>query len=358
MAALRPSPIILAAGRSRRDPQPLRLASTGRRCSKIASLVKVFKHEAGITTAVDTLDPAWLKPESGSLVWVVMDNPDPAEARILSDVFHFHELAIEDALHAIHHPKIESYGGYLYLILHGIDFEARQHLFKTKDVDFFLAPEYLVTVHHGQSRSVSKVEQVCERNHQLLGEGTAALLHRLVDTLVDNYRPEIDKLEQRLDRLENEVFVKPNPKLARQILDFKRDVASLRQVVLPPRDAVGRLARRELPFISEALAYRFRDVHDHLVRLSDEAMFFQDRISGILDAHLSAVSNQLNSVMKVLTLISTIFLPLTVLTGMYGMNVPLPHMPGGDEWQFWWVFGIMVALVVSMLTLFRRRGWV
>ena len=135
------------------------------------------------------------------------------------------------------------------------------------------------------------------------------------------------------------MFEKPNPKLARQILDFKRDVASLRQVVLPQRDAVGRLARREFPLISEQLAYRFRDVHDHLVRLSDEAMFFQDRISGILDAHLSAVSNQLNAVMKVLTLISTIFLPLTVLTGMYGMNVTLPHMPGGDPWQFWWVVG-------------------
>ena len=155
------------------------------------------------------------------------------------------------------------------------------------------------------------------------------------------------------------MFEKPNPKLARQILDFKRDVASLRQVVLPQRDAVGRLARREFPLITEQLAYRFRDVHDHLVRLSDEAMFFQDRISGILDAHLSAVSNQLNSVMKVLTLISTIFLPLTVLTGMYGMNVTLPHMPGGEEWQFWWVVGIMVAAYGrhAVRTSDSRRGW-
>jgi magnesium transporter len=110
--------------------------------------------------------------------------------------------------------------------------------------------------------------------------------------------------------------------------------------------------------VSEQLAYRFRDVHDHLIRLSDEAMFFQDRISGILDAHLAAVSNQLNAVMKVLTLISTIFLPLTVLTGMYGMNVTLPHMPGGDPWQFWWVVGIMFALAGGMLAYFRRRGWI
>jgi len=321
-------------------------------------LVKVFKHEAGNTTAVDAVDPAWLKPGSGVLVWVLMDSPSSEEARLLSDVFHIHELAVEDALAEIHQPKIESYGDYLYLILHGIDFQAIQHLFKTKDVDFFLSPQFLITVYHGISRSISKVEQVCERNEQMLGEGTAALLHRLIDAMVDNYRPEIEKLEERLDTLETEVFEKPNPKLARQILDFKRDVASLRQVVLPQRDAVGRLARREFPLITEQMAYRFRDVHDHLVRLSDEAMFFQDRISGILDAHLSAVSNQLNSVMKVLTLISTIFLPLTVLTGMYGMNVTLPHMPGGEPWQFWWVVGIMVGLSVGMIAYFRSRGWI
>ena len=324
----------------------------------MAGLVKVFKYQDGVTCQAGTVDPAWLQPGSGVLVWVVMDNPTEVESRILSEVFHIHELAIEDALNAIHHPKIESYGDYLYLILHGIDFQARRHVFKTKDVDFFLAPQYLITIHHGPSRSIAQVQDICERNSQLLGEGTAALLHRLIDTLVDNYRPEIEKLQERLDKLETEVFEQPNPGLARLILEFKRDVSSLRQVVLPQRDAVARLARREFTQISEQLAYRFRDVHDHLVRLSDEALFFHDRVSGLLDAHLSAVSNQLNAVMKVLTLISTIFLPLTVLTGMYGMNVTLPHMPGGDAWQFWWVVGIMVVLAGGMVFYFRRRGWI
>src|SRR6185436_17071929 len=140
-----------------------------------------------------------------------------------------------------------------------------------------------------------------------------------------------------------------------RILNFKKDIASLRQVVLPQRDAVGRLARREFPLITEQLAYRFRDVHDHLVRLSDEAMFFQDRITSILDAHLSAVSNQLNSVVKVLTIIATLFMPMTVLTGVYGMNVPLPHLPGGEDAQFWWVLGIMLAMSVAMLAYFRAK---
>src|SRR5687767_6899633 len=154
-----------------------------------------------------------------------MDNPTVEESKILGEVFHIHELAIEDALNAIHHPKIESYGDYLYLILHGIDFQARQHLFKTKDVDFFLAPQFLVTVHHGASRSIEKLTSICARNSQLLGEGTAALMHRIIDAIVDNYRPEIEKLQKRLDHLETEVFENPNPKLAKQILDFKRDVA-------------------------------------------------------------------------------------------------------------------------------------
>jgi len=184
------------------------------------------------------------------------------------------------------------------------------------------------------------------------------LLYRIVDTMVDNYRPEVDKLSEKLDKLEKEVFEHPNTQLARRILNFKKDSSSLRQTVLPQRDAVGRLARREFPLVSEQLAYGFRDIHDHLVRLSDEAMFFQDRITSILDAHLSAVSNQLNQVMKVLTIIATLFMPLTVLTGMYGMNVPLPLLPGGEHAQFWWVCGIMFALSAGMLAFFRRKGWI
>jgi magnesium transporter len=184
------------------------------------------------------------------------------------------------------------------------------------------------------------------------------LLYRIVDTMVDNYRPEVDKLSETLDELEEEVFERPNTQLARRILNFKKDISSLRQVVLPQRDVVGRLARREFPLITEQLAYGFRDVHDHLVRLSDEAMFFQDRITSILDAHLSAVSNQLNQVMKVLTIIATLFMPLTVLTGMYGMNVSLPHLPGGELSQFWWIVGIMFTMSGAMLGFFRRKGWI
>ena len=321
-------------------------------------MITVYKNEQGSTTVVDRVDPAWLKPDSGIWVWVDLSAPTPEEARILTDAFHFHELAIEDAIAEIHQPKVESYGDYLYLILHGIDFKAREHTFRTQEVDFFLGQQYLVTFHSGTSRSIFHISEICTRNDRVLGEGPAALLYRIIDTMVDNYRPEVDKLGGRLDALEKEVFQKPKQTLVKRILDFKRDVASLRRVVLPQRDAVSRLARRELPQISEPLSYRFRDVHDHLVRLADEAMYFQDRISSLLDAYLSNVSNQLNGVVKVLTIISTIFMPLTVLTGMYGMNITLPHLPGGDTAQFWWIVGVMISTSFSMLWFFRRKGWI
>jgi magnesium transporter len=321
-------------------------------------LITIFKHQAGKTTCVESMDPAWLDAASGVVVWVDLSAPKPEETKILSDIFHFHELSIEDAVSDIHHPKIELYPEYLYLILHGIDFRAREHCFRTLDVDFFLGPNYLVTVHSGASRSIGKVSDICNRNPGALSEGPAALMHRIIDTMVDHYRPEVEKLSDRLDKIEKEVFLHPDPSLARRILDFKRDVSSLRRVVLPERDAVGRLARREFPIISETLSYRFRDVYDHLVRLSDEAMFFHDRIGSLLDAHLSTVSNALNAVMKVLTIIATLFMPLGVVAGLYGMNVTLPKLPGGDDVQFWWVMGLMAAMAGTMLWFFRRRRWI
>jgi magnesium transporter len=292
------------------------------------------------------------------LVWVDLTNPSHEEGRqMLADVFRFHELAVEDALSDLEFPKVESYGDYLYLILHRIDFNAPEHCFKTHDVDFFLGPSYLITIHVGDARSIEQIAHVCERNALALGEGVSALMHRIIDAMVDAYRPEIDELSERLDALEAKVFDGFSGNLAKEILDFKRDVASLRRVVQPQRDVVGRLARREFPLVDEQIAYRFRDVHDHLVRLADESMFFQDRITSLLDANLAIVSNQLNTIMKILTVISTVFMPLTFITGLYGMNVDLPHFGLGGVTMFWVLLGIMIGVVSVMLLFFHRRRW-
>lgn len=320
-------------------------------------MISIYVHENGDTRCAEEIDPAWLQPESPITVWVDLAAPTGEEGRVLTDVFHFHPLAVEDALSAIHHPKIEPYDGYLYLILHGINFNEEEHWFATRDVDFFLGPNYLVSVHDGHSRSIASLKVVCDKHDRVLAEGPAALLHRIIDAMVDNYRPEIESLEEHMNGLEDMAILGYKPDLVRDILALKRDLASLRRVVIPQRDAVGRLARREFPAINDELTYRFRDVYDHLVRLADEAMLLQDRVTGILEAHLSSISNRLNLVMKVLTVMSTIFLPLTVLTGMWGMNVPLPAFPGGEALQFWWVAGLMVAISTMMLAAFRHKGW-
>lgn len=322
-------------------------------------MISVFVHQNGATTQVDRIEPAWLDPASGVTLWVDLVQPTPEEGRaILAETFHFHPLSVEDAMSAIHAPKIEAYSGYLYLILHGIDFKASgQREFATRDVDFFLGANFLVTVHDGESRSIARIKDICGAHGHVLSEGPVALLHRIVDVLVDNYRPEMDRIEEQMDEVEDAAIVAPHQSLVREILALKRDLAGLRRVVLPQRDAIARLARKEFVQISDEMTYRFRDVYDSLVRISEEATLFQDRITGILDAHLASVSNRLNDVMRVLTVMSTIFLPLTVLTGMWGMNVPLPHFPGGEGVQFWWVVAIMVSLSGVMLWLFRRKDW-
>lgn len=326
----------------------------------LAHAMTVFVHSDGQTRAAEAIDPAWLQPDSGVTVWVDLGNAGTAHTRhVLADIFKFHELSVEDAVSESHHPKVEPYDGYLYLILHGIDFNAtKQGGFSTHDIDFFVGPNFLVTIHDGTSRSIASVQGICPRNGFVLGSGPMALVHRIVDTLVDNYRPEVNQLEERLDEVEEAVLSANNEAIVRQILALKRDVGSLRRVVMPQRDVIARLARREFPVVDESLSYKFRDVHDHLVRLSDEANTFHDRITGVLDAHLSFVSNRMNEVMKVLTLIATIFMPLTVLTSLYGMNVKIPMMPGGDNAQFWDVVILMAVMSGGMLWYFRRRGWV
>jgi magnesium transporter len=320
-------------------------------------LINVLVHQNGRTRTAERVELEWLDPASGATLWVDLMAPGDAERRLLSDVFRFHQLSVDDAVSALQFPKIESYQGYLYVVLHGIVAKPQQTHFATRDVDFFLGHNYLVTVHDGESRSISAISDVCSRHEHILREGPVSLMHRIVDTMIDNYRPVFEEIESRIGRLEEHAFA-GQERLSRHVVKLKRDVASMRRVLVPQRDAIGRLARREFSVISDEMTYRFRDVYDHVVRLTEEAILFQDRITGIFEVNLSAVSHRLNQVMKLLTVMSTIFLPLTVLTGMWGMNVPLPHFPGDTEAQFWWVGGIMVALIAGMLVFFWRNKWI
>ena len=320
-------------------------------------MINVYVHRDGQTTHGDRVDAAWLDPSSDVTLWADLTAPTQDELRVLGDVFHFHPLAVEDAASALQYPKIEPYQGFLYLVLHGIDPTPKQAQFATRDIDFFLGRNFLVTVHDGQSRSIAHLREVCSKHQHILADGPVSLLHRIVDAMVDDYRPVIEQIEDRIGKLEEQAF-SGHERMARHVMKLKREVTSMRRVLIPQRDAIGRLARREFPIISDEMAYRFRDVYDHEVRLTEEAILFQDRVTGIFEVNLSSVSHRLNKVMKLLTVMSTIFLPLTVLTGMWGMNIPLPHFPGGDNMQFVWVAGIMAVISLAMVALFRRNRWI
>ncbi|MBP7776863.1 MAG: magnesium transporter CorA family protein [Acidobacteria bacterium] len=320
-------------------------------------MIRYFVHREGTTRAVEAIERAWLEPGSGVFVWADLAEPGPEDGVVLRDVFGLHELAVDDALGATHHPKVEAYGDLLYVVLHGINFHASEHAFDTHDTDFFVTSQFLVTVHDGKRRSIAHVADLCGKSGHILAEGPMALMHRIMDTMVGHYLPEVDELETWLDDLERQVLESPRQGLTSDILAVKRDITGLRRIVVPQRDVLGRLSRREFDLIGQEVAYRFRDVYDQLVRLADDAIIFQDRVTGILDAHLASVSIQLAQTSKLIAVVATLFGPLTVLTGLYGMNVPLPQLPGGEHAQFWWVVGLMAAASVTMFIGFRRSGW-
>ncbi|MEZ5289391.1 MAG: magnesium transporter CorA family protein [Vicinamibacterales bacterium] len=320
-------------------------------------MIRYLVHRNGVTSQEAAIEAGWLQPGSGVMVWADLTEPTPEDGQVLTSLFGFHELAVESALEREPHPKIESYGSYLYLVLHGINFQGEAHVFDTHDTDFFLGPTYLVTVHDGRRRSIGKVSDLCRKSGHILDEGPVGLLHRIVDTMVDHYRPEVDKLEDRLDEIEKAVIESAGEQLMGDILAVKRDISALRRIVVPQRDAVGRLARREFEVINQEMAYRFRDVYDQFARIAEDAIVFQDRVTGILDAHLASVSNRLADVSRLLAVIATLFGPLTVVTGLFGMNVPLPSLVGSGTAQFWEIVTMMGLSCGAMYWWFRRSGW-
>ena len=318
----------------------------------------ILAERNGRVTRAEAVEPTWLADDAAERVWVDIEAPTDEDRALLIDVFAIHELAVEDALARIHHPKIEAYNGLLYLILHGITAASDAQGFETQDVDFLVGGNFLVTVHQGPSRSIAAEQSTCQRRPDVFADGPMGIVHRIVDRLVEHYEPAVDAIEQRLETIEARVFGRGGGQdVLRDLLEVKREVAALRRVAVPERDAVARLARREFPQVTETLAYRFRDVFDQLVRLSDEAILLQDRATGLVDAFLSSQSNRLGQVMKVLTVMSTIFMPLGVVAGLWGMNIALPTFPGGPAAQIWWIGGVMLAIAAAMLALFRRLRW-
>jgi magnesium transporter len=234
----------------------------------------IFARREGRTEQVTRIDRPWLSSSSGVFLWVDLEAPSIPESLLLTDTFGLHRLPVEDAMSAGQAPKVEAYDGYLFAVLKGADAE----------VDCFVGPSFLVTVHWNASAAIEDLADNARHDAKWMAEGSVGLFHRVSDGLVDTFRPEVERLGRRLDQLEAAVFEKPSPSAVRDVLAVRRAVFALLQTCGAQRDAIDRLARREFVDISTEMAFRFRDVHDHLVRIVGESSALQDRLAGLLTA--------------------------------------------------------------------------
>jgi magnesium transporter len=295
-------------------------------------------------------------PQNGESLWVDLETPTPQEAEILSKVFNFHHLAIEDCWHEPQHPKADDYGDYLFMVVHGVRYDAETEEFTTHELNIFLGPNYLVTFHSFHSRSVEAAQNYVRRNPNIMARGMDFMLHQIVDRLIDNYFPKLEILEDKIEALETAVFTDPNPAVLNTIFDLRRHVVHLKRVASQEREVLIAITRGAFPFVNERSQIYFKDIYDHLFKIVEVADNHRETINIILQAYLSIVSNKLNDTMRVLTLIATIMLPLTVVTGIYGMN--FDHMPE-LRWRYGYhaTLGAMALLAGGMLFYFRRRKW-
>nr|AAP58616.1 putative magnesium and cobalt transport protein [uncultured Acidobacteriota bacterium] len=302
--------------------------------------------------------PALLKDEQ-AIVWVNMNQPTKVDEDVLLDVFQFHPLTVEDCRENRHYPKVEEFPSYLYLIVHGVRADTSPDHFNTIELDAFLGPNYVITYHHDEFRSIENVKQLIRTSPIACQRGAAFLLHQILDQIVDYYSPVLDDFDERIDQLEADIFTlkTPNNSILEEIMDLKRGVLRLRRISAKQREVMLRMSRGEFQLIDAQMLPFYRDVHDHIVRVTDLAESYRDLISGTLEAYLSVVSNRMNEIMKVLTIFSAIMLPLTFIAGVYGMN--FDNMPElHSRYGYYTVWIIMSVVAVGMLGLFWKRGWI
>ena len=291
----------------------------------------------------------------GGFFWLDLDQPDAKDFQVLRDVFQFHPLAIEDSEHFGQRAKIDSYDDFAFLVLYG----AAPDEDRLVEVHCFYSERYLVTVHRDEAPTFNEVRDRFAKRGQPI-EHPPRLLYQIVEALVDSFFPLLADFDDRIDELENQIFLKATDAQLQEIFRMKRLLVGLRKAVTPERDMFARLVTNidSLPGMTADDERYFRDVYDHLIRISDLIDSYRDLLTSSMDVYLSTVSNRLNTVVKQLTIIATIFLPLSWLTGFFGQNFgfEVRHITG---WGAFLVLGIgtEVLAIALLLTFFKRRGW-
>ena len=302
-----------------------------------------------VLAALGGTEPFWLDLDD--------EQTDGTVSELLSAHFGFHPLAVQSAERFNQRPRIDDYDGFMYLVARGAD---PKHTGEA-EVHCFWTDRYVVTVHRGGCPAIAQVRQRIGRHHASeAANPQLVIVYFVVSALVDTFFPVLSKFDDRIDALEDDILKAPTEAQLGELFDMKRSLMEMRKVIAPQRDMMASISSgvADVPGMTDEAVRYFRDLYDHLIRLADLVDSYRDLLSSVMDTHLSTVSNRLNVVMKQLTIIATIFLPLSFLTGFFGQNFAVLVRGIQSTWSFY-VFGIALELgaVATLLYVFRRRGW-
>src|SRR5262245_60706341 len=317
------------------------------------------------TRDIDLFLMPTLLADTNLFLWVDLEKSTPEETKLLlEDVFHFHPLSIEDCVGVSPSPKVEEYtpkegdmfSPYIFMVIHAVDYSRTDGVFATSELNFFLGKNFLVTYHEAPMRSVQHTEERCAKGRMLIARAPDRVAHTLLDGIVENYKPALDELAVEIGELEQKVIANPSPRMLNRIVEVKKEVLHLRQIIGPQREVLARFATGEFKLIRPHLVPYYRDVYDGLFHIGEVAQSYTDSLTGLLHIYLSMSSNQTGEVVKVLNLITIITTPLMFVGTWYGMNFDgMPEL----HWKYGYELAVVITAVATGITYwwFKKKKW-
>ncbi|UCH12395.1 MAG: magnesium/cobalt transporter CorA [Candidatus Omnitrophota bacterium] len=299
--------------------------------------------------------------KNGYVVWIDFQDPTEADYKILETIFGFHPLSIEDCKGFTPIPKIDEFDKYIFMIFHRVVYDKEKEDIAAKEMDFFLGKNYLVSLHEAESSSITKMKDKINSRPSFMGYGADIIMHGIIDLFTEKYIPIINYMTEEIERIEDRVIARRTAKIMQKIVKLKRNVSEFKRSILPQRDIIGRLAHRKFRFISEKAEMYYMDVLDNIVWVHANLESNREMLASIFDAYLSIssnnmneTSNRMNRIMQRLTIVATIFMPLTFITGVYGMNFRnMPELLW--SWGYFGALGLMLLIGLGMVVYFRKK---
>lgn len=308
---------------------------------------------------VKTVDEALALRKKPSVMWLNVDGVhQPEIIEQIGKSFGVHPLVLEDIANTRQRPKMEDFDDYLFVVLKMFRFDEKDDETKTEQISLILGSDFVVSFQESEGDVFDSIRDRLRNNKgRIRKAGADYLVYSLMDAVVDNYFMILEKLGETIEEIEDKLVTNPTSETLQTLHDLKREMIFLRKSVWPLREVISRLEKAESPLINKSTFVYLRDVYDHTIQVMDAVDTYRDMLSGMLDIYLSSISNRMNEIMKVLTVIATIFIPLTFITGIYGMNFEfMPEL--GQPWGYLVVLSVMLAIALVMLVYFRRKKWI